>query len=32
MCDKAYKNAHEKLTEEVKTLAHSSDDTAQFMQ
>ena len=32
MCDKAYKKAHEKLTEEVKTLAHSSDDTAQFMQ
>ena len=32
MCDKAYKKAHEKLTEEVKTLAHSSDDTVQFMQ
>lgn len=32
MSDKAYKKAHEKLTEEVKKLAHSSDDTAQFMQ
>ena len=32
MCDKAYKKAHEKLTEEVKTLVHSSDDTVQFMQ
>lgn len=32
MSDKAYKKAHEKLSEEVKKLAHSSDDTAQFMQ
>lgn len=32
MSDKAYKKAHEKLTEEVKKLAHSPDDTAQFMQ
>ncbi len=32
MSDKAYKKAHEKLTEEVKKLAHSSDDTAQFIQ
>ena len=32
MSDKAYKKAHEKLTEEVKALAHTSDDTAQFMQ
>ena len=32
MCDKAYKKAHEKLTKEVKTLAHSPDDTAQFIQ
>ena len=32
MSEKAYKKAHEKLTEEVKKLAHSSDDTAQFMQ
>ena len=32
LSDKAYKKAHEKLTEEVKTLAHSPDDTAQFMQ
>lgn len=31
MSDKAYKKAHEKLTE-VKKLAHSPDDTAQFMQ
>ena len=32
MSEKAYKKAHEKLSEEVKKLAHSSDDTAQFMQ
>ena len=32
MSDKAYKKAHEKLTAEVKKLAHSPDDTAQFMQ
>lgn len=32
MSDKAYKKAHEKLTAEVKELAHSSDDTAQFIQ
>ena len=32
MSDKAYKKAHEKLTGEIKKLAHSSDDTAQFMQ
>ena len=32
MSDKAYKKAHEKLSEEVKKLAHSPDDTAQFMQ
>lgn len=32
MSDKAYKKAHEKLSNEVKELAHSSDDTAQFMQ
>ena len=32
MSDKAYKKAHEKLTEEVNKLAHSPDDTAQFMQ
>ena len=32
MCDKAYKKAHEKVSEEVKKLAHSSDDNAQFMQ
>ena len=32
MSDKAYKRAHEKLSEEVKKLAHSPDDTAQFMQ
>ena len=31
MSDKAYKNAHEKLSEEVKKLAHSSEE-AQFMQ
>ena len=30
--DKAYKKAHEKLTGEIKELAHSSDDTAQFIQ
>lgn len=32
MSDKAYKKAHEKLSEEIKKLAHSPDDTAQFMQ
>ena len=32
MSDKAYKKAHEKLTEEVKKLAHSSDDTTQYIQ
>lgn len=32
MSDKAYKKAREKLTEEVKKLAHSPDDTAQFVQ
>jgi group II intron reverse transcriptase/maturase len=32
MSDKAYKKVHEKLTEEVKKLAHSPDDTAQFIQ
>ena len=32
MSEKAYKKAHEKLSEEVKKLAHSPDDTAQFMQ
>ncbi len=32
MSDKAYKKAHEKLTGEIKELAHSSDDTAQFIQ
>lgn len=32
MSDKAYCKAHEKLSEEVRLLAHSSDDTAQFMQ
>ena len=32
MSDKAYRKAHEKLSEEVKKLAHSPDDTAQFMQ
>lgn len=32
MSVKAYKKAHEKLSEEVKKLAHSPDDTAQFMQ
>ena len=32
MSDKAYKKAHEKLTEEVKKLSHTADDTAQFMQ
>lgn len=32
MSGKAYKKAHEKLTAEVKELAHSSDDTAQFIQ
>ena len=32
MSDKAYKKAHEKVSEEVKKLAHSSDDNAQFMQ
>lgn len=31
MSDKAYKKAHEKVSEEVKKLAHSSDD-AQFVQ
>jgi group II intron reverse transcriptase/maturase len=31
MSDKAYKKAHEKLSEEVKNLAHSSEE-AQFMQ
>ena len=32
MSDKAYKKAHEKMTGEIKKLAHSSDDTAQFIQ
>ena len=32
MSDKAYKKAHEKLTEEVKNLAHTPDDNAQFIQ
>ena len=32
LSDKAYKKAHEKLSEEISKLAHSSDDTAQFMQ
>ena len=32
MSDKAYRKAHEKLAEEVRKLAHSPDDTAQFMQ
>ena len=32
MSDKAYKKAHKKVSEEVKKLAHSSDDNAQFMQ
>ena len=32
LSDKAYKKAHEKLSEEVSKLAHSSDDTTQFMQ
>ena len=32
MSEKAYKKAHEKLSEEVEKLAHSPDDTAQFMQ
>ena len=32
MSDKAYKKAHEKLSGEVKKLAHSPDDTEQFMQ
>ena len=32
MSDKAYKKAHGKVSEEVKKLAHSSDDNAQFMQ
>lgn len=32
MSEKAYKKAHEKLSEEVKKLAHSPDGTAQFMQ
>ncbi len=32
LSDKAYKKAHEKLTEEVKKLAHTPDDTAQFIQ
>ncbi len=32
MSDKAYKKAHEKLTGEIKELAHSSDNTAQFIQ
>ena len=32
MSDKAYKKAHEKLTCVIKKLAHSSDDTAQFIQ
>ena len=31
MSDKAYKKAHDKVAEEVKKLAHSSDD-AQFIQ
>ena len=32
MSDKAYKKAHEKVSEEVKNLAHSQDDSAQFLQ
>ncbi len=32
MSNKAYQKAHEKLTEEIKKIAHSPDDTAQFMQ
>ena len=32
MSDKAYKKAHEKVSEEVKHLAHSPDGDAQFMQ
>ena len=32
MSDKAYKKAQEKVSEEVKKLAHTSDDNAQFMQ
>ena len=32
MSDKAYKKAHDKVSEEVKELAHSSDDNVQFMQ
>ena len=32
MSDKASQKAKEKLTEEVKKLAHASNDTAQFMQ
>ena len=31
LCDKAYKKAHEKLSEEVRSLAHTPDDNAQFM-
>ena len=32
MSDKAYSKAHEKLSEEVKLLAHTPDETAQFIQ
>lgn len=32
MSDKAIHKAHEKLTEEVRKLEHTEDDTAQFMQ
>ena len=32
MSNKAYQKAHEKLTEEIKKIAHSPDDTAQFLQ
>lgn len=32
MSDKAQKKAHEKLAAAVKQIAHSSDDTAQFME
>lgn len=32
MSNKAYQKAHDKLTEEIKKIAHSPDDTAQFMQ
>ena len=32
MSDKAYQKAHEKLSEEVKNLAHSPDESEQFIQ